>query len=702
MNNDFLQLRLDTDYPAASAGPAAAGDHDYVGGIDAFSAYSSSSTVGSLAGQSRRASLSSQSSGDPPGFLASTAGIRYITSVPVVQDVSFQPSPAFSIGPIHTSRDSTSTSPSSSASSLAFSPFTNVFQTGLTGSASYQSAASSLYSTAAANYPQAYAMSDIRPRNHPSNSGMPPPSRSPSAQNPVSPSFVVSARDSYSTSTPHVLRHGLPTRDLVSRSPLSTASRGNDAGPATLSSPAGNAYGTPNGSVQLDPTAQLSLTAGGPGPPLQKTSVIHRIHTADGQAIHPEINARIDKGFFLADQDWTCYRRNYFSVACSYSLRPAVGSTPLYLIRSNGPAVTESIQAFAMTIAAVVDGAGGKPVELVQHTPKRDKGPQGRPERVKLNPHSAGSAALFPGTAPLASSLAAGPAGYDPPFSQSTAEQRTVANFERIQFKSATANNGKRRAAQQYYHLIVELFADAGGSWVKVASRISVPMVVRGRSPGHYQDNRRGSSSSAGPGGAGGSDGGGAHPGLSMGPGSGARGMGDAMSLMGGSGSMLGGNGYQTASGLSSLHHSPASLNSHPLSAASSSAEHAENSVDTAMASEASSTMDGSPSYQYYSSPFFDSQVSHLRPPQPGAPHGGPSFPSLDGHVSKVYTGDDGRRGQKDALGTGPSLPPPVVPWPAGAISGRDFPRPNILRTPCGRFVGSDTSRGYYSDLPAL
>ena len=73
--------------------------------------------------------------------------------------------------------------------------------------------------------------------------------------------------------------------------------------------------------------------------------------------------------------------------------------------------------------------------------------------------------------------------------------------------KLATANNGKRRAAQQYYHLLVELWADCGQSgadqFVKVAYRKSAKMIVRGRSPGHYQTERRGSTSS-GPGGSGG------------------------------------------------------------------------------------------------------------------------------------------------------------------------------------------------------
>jgi meiosis-specific transcription factor NDT80 len=75
--------------------------------------------------------------------------------------------------------------------------------------------------------------------------------------------------------------------------------------------------------------------------------------------------------------------------------------------------------------------------------------------------------------------------------SQPTATSHT---FERIQFKNATANNGKRRAQQQYYHLKAELWADIRLDhtripvWVKVAHRVSNPVVVRGRSPSHYKN----------------------------------------------------------------------------------------------------------------------------------------------------------------------------------------------------------------------
>ncbi|KAF3921328.1 hypothetical protein ABW21_db0209355 [Orbilia brochopaga] len=230
------------------------------------------------------------------------------------------------------------------------------------------------------------------------------------------------------------------------------------------------------------------------GPPLYDTEFLHKIVTADGHIIRPEIHARVDKGFFLSDNDWTCYRRNYFSVGCSYSLFPHP-SGAIYLQRHLG---LEHISAFAVKISAAVEGAGGKQVELVQHTPKRDKGPQMQPSFIRLIPQSANSS----GYGGLASSLVKSGSDYDYNYSHSHLQHQPLnqAVYDRIQFKSATANNGKRRAAQQYYHLIVELYAEvvnnnSGGepeaSYVLVAKRTSAPMVVRGRSPGHYVDERK-------------------------------------------------------------------------------------------------------------------------------------------------------------------------------------------------------------------
>ncbi|KAJ2716035.1 hypothetical protein H4R19_000869, partial [Coemansia spiralis] len=181
---------------------------------------------------------------------------------------------------------------------------------------------------------------------------------------------------------------------------------------------------------------------------------------------------RVDRGFFLSDKDWTCYRRNYFQVSCTFSLlggsapQSSTGPTPrTCVVMDNG--MPRTVSHFLIGIAAQV-AASNRGVELVQHTPKRDKGPQITPQPQPARP----SDSLGPGA-------------------QGVNTSATVC-FERLQFKTATANNGKRRAAQQYYALEVELLAACDdGHCVAVATSTSSPIVVRGRSPGHYADTSR-------------------------------------------------------------------------------------------------------------------------------------------------------------------------------------------------------------------
>ncbi|CZS92552.1 related to meiosis-specific protein NDT80 [Rhynchosporium agropyri] len=238
---------------------------------------------------------------------------------------------------------------------------------------------------------------------------------------------------------------------------------------------------------------------GAPCPPLSATEVLYSLQTSDGQIVKPEIFGQINKGFSMAENDWTCYRRNYFSLNCSYALTPTIPNRSIYLVQDIGPG--PQVHGFAMSIAAVADGRDGKSIELVQHTPKRDKVPQEKPALIALAPRPNAAHGMYGDSSMGRSALYDSPGG----FSQNPGQPAVEAIFERIQFKNATANNGKRRAAQQYYHLLVELFADAGEvspeRWVKIATRIPASMVVRGRSPAHYQGERRESYSSAGPGG---------------------------------------------------------------------------------------------------------------------------------------------------------------------------------------------------------
>ncbi|PKS07295.1 hypothetical protein jhhlp_005897 [Lomentospora prolificans] len=319
----------------------------------------------------------------------------------------------------------------------------------------------------------------------------------------------ISARDQYSPATPSFRRPS----EHSSRSPSfpGAASRRHPLSP-TPSPIAG--FTTP---VAMDTSYSTKSQATATIPPLETIATLGILQYADGgQGTHvrPEIHGTIDKGFFLSDGEWTCYRRNYFSCVCSYTLSPHYPSMPLQFTPTNSQQ-TYQVSGFAMSISAVVADNDGHSIDLVQHTPKRDKGPIAKPDKVRLSPKSPqpshhpmslytghGDSSL--GTRSLYDPGYGGPAGT----SQSTGTFQTEHTFERIQFKQATANNGKRRAAQQYYHLVVELWADVGSraseQFLRVAYRRSAKMIVRGRSPGHYQTERRGSTSS-GPGGGSGS-----------------------------------------------------------------------------------------------------------------------------------------------------------------------------------------------------
>ena len=384
-----------------------------------------------------------------------------------------------------------------------------------------------------------------------------------SSSNPVSPNGVSTIRDRYQT-IPNLSGTGKyytgatagAQNDRYSNT-YSIYSAGMHSDPSRLL-PSNIAMPTTSSTFSAPSVHDTTNT-----PPFHEQENFHDIYSASGQnggeRITPTIQARIEKGFFYSnDSCWTCYRRNYFAVQSSYTLTPHLSNTPLVLMKDGKQ---HAIQAMAMSLSARVDGTSGKAIELVQHTPKRDKGPQMQISMTKLcptPPHSklghlahAEPQSHFFGSGGYGAAAGVIPPPYlplqtvpdpnaQPVDAQSqhgsittpTAHQHT---FERIQFKSATANNGKRRAQQQYYHLIVELYADIRDpnstepKYVKVAEKASFQVVVRGRSPSHYSNegpnsasNQRGSGASGGGsgfplGGYGGYTGFGASSGASMG-----------------------------------------------------------------------------------------------------------------------------------------------------------------------------------------
>ncbi|KAF1995276.1 p53-like transcription factor [Amniculicola lignicola CBS 123094] len=499
------------------------------------------------------------------------------------------------------------------------------------------------------------------------SAGMLPPARSPGMNHSVVPVLGGSIRDNYTTSTPGLLRHPhtlSPRHSDISRygslpdTPRSVL-------PTTMSMP-GSTY--PNPIMYPAPSDRLSVNE---SPPFNPQDSFAKIH-CDQVEVTPTIIAKVDKGFFRSNDDvWTCYRRNYFSVSVSYTLHPWYSGGRLYLTHANSK-TPERIYAMAVSLAAAVDGHTGKAIELIQHTPKRDKGPQIPMKKELLPPTPPGKShdhnygmnsyhqpAQVPGP-DLPAQTETDSQSFSP---TSHANSNSQHAFERIQFKSATANNGKRRAQQQYYHLIVELWANLAPReqeprWQKIAACSSSPVVVRGRSPSHYQnEGPHNPGTSRGGGGSG--LGGGGHS--SLGPNGGSAyggGYSNGLSSRGGSG--LGGGMYR--GNTYSLDPSP--VGSHSVSSASSlSGGPPEGLVgDHQMVDdEDSKMMDEHNGYQYYPAPIYENIPSKIE---------GTAQPLPERRIKEEYPGPA-------AITTG---------WQVGG---------------CGRFQGMETSRGYYPDVHA-
>ncbi|KAL8717884.1 MAG: hypothetical protein Q9225_004923 [Loekoesia sp. 1 TL-2023] len=563
--------------------------------------------------------------------------------------------------------------------------------------------------------------------NRPSSSGMPPPTPSPGNHSSGSPS----TSKGYADPASHIPRYGYDSHALsgfatnASLSSVLSGPRSISSSYNTMSSSASHsAYGPSNASQGAEASTHFpTLTSQNSVPPFQPTRMFaHTVVAANGTALQVDIQTKIDKGFFKADQDWTCYRRNYFSVACSYTLKPYSHKLePLSLRKSPRESNPPTIRSFAICISARVDSEEGKLIDLVQHTPKRDKGPTGRPEKIKLQPHTSSSYNIrseHGGGLNTRSELSTEYETAYAPTSPNTQQSQTIANFDRIQFKNATANNGKRRAAQQYFHIVVELFAEVPSSqstepsWVKVASRISAPMVVRGRSPGHYSDDRRGSSTSMGPGG--GSTG--ESSGSQQDPHSGSSGVGQSgVAGMFNNPPRLGGGGG--TSNQKGHHMSGDYIQADSLSDRSSTSSDYEEAEmpdyerpkETILTPEEEDNIVNHEGYQYYPSTLLAAPaISNVpRPVLPADPNSTLQSNSTElasqqdlwysGSVPAQNNFPAGFGRSTESSVSAPSYHASHIGSSAGSIPANN----GIASRSCGRFHGVDTSRGHYPETPA-
>lgn len=191
----------------------------------------------------------------------------------------------------------------------------------------------------------------------------------------------------------------------------------------------------------------------------------------------PAMSAELYGMFFVAEDvfgdnntggsrpmELTCYRRNLFQISGTVTLSRGIKS----MINEQG----QQVPLFdLMATISALESIEGKSTEIISV-----------PWKTSTVTSSEDKAGAAPPKWPLDLSMN--------PELDPTCVSIPIA-WKRLQFKHATANNGRRKGLQQHYIIQINLTATlATGETVKLAEIQSGPIIVRGRSPRNF-DSRK-------------------------------------------------------------------------------------------------------------------------------------------------------------------------------------------------------------------
>lgn len=189
------------------------------------------------------------------------------------------------------------------------------------------------------------------------------------------------------------------------------------------------------------------------------------------------LSAQLHGMFFLAESPWasvaeptgapaelTCYRRNLFQITGSITLPRNLR----YIMTDRGEQLPIQGQELSISATESVEGNPVKIISVPWKTPpsnsaavvedKAEREPPPIPLDILANPDLDSDYASFP-----------------------------IA-WKRLQFRIATANNGRRKELQQHFVVRLKVIATLlNGTKVPICEAQSAPIIVRGRSPRNFQ-----------------------------------------------------------------------------------------------------------------------------------------------------------------------------------------------------------------------
>lgn len=253
------------------------------------------------------------------------------------------------------------------------------------------------------------------------------------------------------------------------------------------------------------------------GPPFGSTQLHRLVYCgATAKQVIPELQSRIDRGFELGEAgNWIGYKRNYFTMVLTFTFQnwdlSMFAEHQFYLVDETDSSRRLPVKYFALGVVAKCSDPGVS-IGLVQHTPKRDKGPQYEPPVYpavlggELPDHLTVKASCNKRNQKKIQTLRQ-IFGFDrDQFYQEhnvdghkfqsilrgypEGSIARVARFERLQFTASIRVKQPNNNKTKYFTLNAELlaFVEDGDDVqpVTVASCASAPLLVRGRSPSKY------------------------------------------------------------------------------------------------------------------------------------------------------------------------------------------------------------------------
>lgn len=194
------------------------------------------------------------------------------------------------------------------------------------------------------------------------------------------------------------------------------------------------------------------------------------------------LTAQLHGMFFLAESPWasaadakpppselTCYRRNLFQVTGEVTLP----RTLRYIMTDSGEQIPIMGQELVISATESTEGNPVKIISVPWKTPANSSHAPAQEDKVEREPPSI-PLDLMGNVQELNSDFATFPL-----------------SWKRLQFRIATANNGRRKELQQHFVVSLKVVATLGtGGKIPICEVTSGAIIVRGRSPRNFQSRK--------------------------------------------------------------------------------------------------------------------------------------------------------------------------------------------------------------------